>query len=49
MLEGKIPTNLNRCLELRIIILQHNNLSGNIPFELGGLTKLEILALGVII
>ncbi|KAG0560911.1 hypothetical protein KC19_9G023900 [Ceratodon purpureus] len=44
-LYGAIPSSLNRCKDLRALVLHSNELSGNIPISLGELHKLEDLEL----
>ncbi|XP_076957752.1 receptor-like protein Cf-9 homolog [Bidens hawaiensis] len=44
-LEGKIPTSLNKCQNLRIIDLGNNHLNDTFPSWLGDLPKLQALVL----
>ena len=43
---GEIPYSLSHCLELRIISLSFNQLTGGIPQAMGSLSNLENLYLG---
>ncbi|KAG0561030.1 hypothetical protein KC19_9G032200 [Ceratodon purpureus] len=46
-LYGAIPSSLDRCKDLRVLVLYSNQLSGNIPISLGKLYKLVKLVLGI--
>ena len=43
---GPFPAAFARLRELRVLDLQENELSGEVPCELGQLTKLEVLQIG---
>ncbi|XP_042035969.1 leucine-rich repeat receptor protein kinase EMS1-like isoform X2 [Salvia splendens] len=45
-LQGPIPPNIWKCTHLEILALSYNNLSGNIPFEIGNMSTLRELYLG---
>ncbi|EYU43344.1 hypothetical protein MIMGU_mgv11b018117mg [Erythranthe guttata] len=45
-LSGEIPSNLSKCLQLRVVSLSYNSFSGQIPKEIGELKFLQILYLG---
>ena len=47
MFHGGIPSALSKCTYLQILGLSYNDLSGTIPKEIGNLTELNILYLGV--
>ncbi|KAG6388711.1 hypothetical protein SASPL_150143 [Salvia splendens] len=44
-LQGPIPPNIWKCTHLEILALSDNNLSGNIPFEIGNMSMLKELYL----